>query len=83
MDQSPGEESTKKRILSCSRATGREFHEADSTTLAKKIETGTLANYRRVHAREITHLCPLVRGCPNFFGQGSRKALDTYSIHEP
>ena len=27
-----------------------------STTLAKKIETGTQAKHRRVHAREITHL---------------------------
>ena len=28
-----------------------------STTLAKKIETGTQAKHRRVHARQITRLC--------------------------
>ena len=27
------------------------------TTLAKKIETGTQAKHRRVHARQITRLC--------------------------
>ena len=26
---------------------------------------------RACHAPEITSLCPLARGCPNFFGQGS------------
>ena len=29
----------------------------DTTTLAKKIETGTQAKHRRVHARQITRLC--------------------------
>ena len=29
------------------------------TTLAKKIETGTQAQHRRVHARQITRLCHL------------------------
>ena len=38
--------------------------------MAKKIETGTQAKHRRVHARQITRLCH-VRGCLNFFGQGS------------
>ena len=42
-----------------------------STTLAKKLRQARTSNYRRVHAREITRLCPLARGCPNFFGQGS------------
>ena len=41
------------------------------TTLAKKIETGTHVKLQAPHAREITRLCPLARGCPNFFGQGS------------
>ena len=41
------------------------------STLAKKIEKGTQAKERRVHARQITRLCQ-VRGCLNFFfGQGS------------
>ena len=35
---------------------GRFFGQG-STTLAKKIETGTQAKQRRVHARQITHLC--------------------------
>ena len=38
----------------------------------KKLRQARTSNYRRVHAREITCLCPLARGCPNFFGQGSR-----------
>ena len=42
-----------------------------ATTLAKKLRQARTSNYRRVHAREITRLCSLARGCPNFFGQGS------------
>ena len=42
------------------------------TTLAKKkMREARMSNYRRVHAREITRLCPLARGCPKFFGHGS------------
>ena len=33
----------------------------------KKLRQAGTSNYRRVHAREITRLCPLGRGCPNFF----------------
>ena len=41
-----------------------------ATTLAKKLRQARTSNYRRVHAREITRLCPLARGCPNFFWPG-------------
>ena len=37
----------------------------------QKIETGTRAKHRRVHARQITRPVPRARGCLNFFGQGS------------
>ena len=37
----------------------------------KKLRQARTSNYRRVHAREITRLCLLARGCSNFFGQGS------------
>ena len=33
------------------------FGQGSTTTLAKKIETGTQAKHRRVHARQITRLC--------------------------
>ena len=44
-----------------------------------KLRQARTSNYRRVHSREITRLCPLARGCPNFFGQGSR--IDRVSDH--
>ena len=37
----------------------------------KKLRQSRTSNNRRMHAREITRLCPLALGCPNFFGQGS------------
>ena len=41
----------------------------------KKLRQARTSNYRRVHAREITRLCQLAHGCPNFFGQGSTKDI--------
>ena len=40
----------------------------------QKIETGTQAKHRRVHARQITRLCHAAHAhdCLNFFGQGGR-----------
>ena len=37
----------------------------------KKIETGTQAKHRRVHARQITRLCHVHAVVSIFFGQGS------------
>ena len=37
----------------------------------KKIETGTQAKHRRVHARQITRLCHVRAVVSNFLGQGS------------
>ena len=45
---------------------------SSSTTLAKKIETGTPAKHRRVHARQIMGLCHVRAVVSIFFGQGSR-----------
>ena len=46
-------------------------YKLSSTTLAKKIETGTQAKHRHMHARQITHLPATCDGCLNFFGQGT------------
>ena len=48
-----------RNVLSKGMGTGRLFSVTSvaSTTLAKKIETGTQAKHRRVHARQITRLC--------------------------
>ena len=45
----------------------------------KKLRQARTSNYWRVHSREITCLCQLARGCPNFFGQGS----STFNCHKP
>ena len=62
--------------LACPVMTVVIFNELDTarcTTLAKKIETGTQAKHRRVHARQITRLCHVRAADLNFFGQGSSR----------
>ena len=49
-----------------------ECHGNSTTTLAKKIETGTQAKHRRVHARQITRLCH-VRAVVSIFWPGKYK----------
>ena len=41
----------------------------------KKLGKPCMPKYRRVHARESTHLYPRARSCLNFFGQGSIRKL--------